>query len=150
MAALALTATAGCNKSDGPATVKAAGQVTHKGQPVEGATVTFVPPSGKGAAVGMTDAAGRFRLMASGRDGALPGAYKVTVTKTDAAAAAAPQATDAEAMRKADMQGMGAAAKADAKPKDLLPGKYSAIDQTPLTAEVPEGGKTDFAFDLAD
>ena len=132
--------------------VKAGGRVNYKGQPVAGATVTFVPQSGKGAAVGLTDDSGRFRLTTSGGEGALPGAYTVTVTKTEGAAAgAAPQTTDPEALRKADMAGMKAVPPpAAAQPANLVPSKYAAADKTPLTFEVTEGGKNEFDLDLTD
>jgi hypothetical protein len=152
MAALVMTVAAGCGKTDRPGTVRAGGRATYKGQPLAGATVTFVPQSGKGAAVGMTDESGRFRLISSGSEGALPGAYKVTVTKTqEAAAGAAPQTTDLQAMQKADMVGMKAAPPpAAAQPSNLVPSKYATADKTPLTFEVTQGGKNEFDLDLVD
>jgi len=88
LTALAVTAAvvAGCGQP-GPALEEAAGSVTLDGQPIEGATVTFVPVAGtEGLCSGITDPAGRFRLttVIAGL-GALPGAaagdYAVTVTK---------------------------------------------------------------------
>jgi len=151
LAALAVAVAVGCAKTGRPGTVKAGGQVTYKGQPLAGATVTFVPQSGKGAAVGMTDASGRFSLMTSGGDGAFPGAYKVTITKTDQPEGqATPQKMDAEAMQKLDMEMMKKARSPSSQPKDLLPIKYKTADKTPLTSQVEASGKNDFQLDLAD
>lgn len=144
---LAVTIAAGCSKSGTPGTVKAGGRVTYGGQGVAGATVTFVPQSGKGAAVAMTDPSGNFQLMTAGSLGALPGSYKVTVTKTQESGGAAP-ANDPEAARKADMAGLKPAAAQAAAPKNALPEKYAAPDKTPLTFEVKSSGKNDFQLEL--
>ena len=151
-AALVAAMAAGCAKQDDLGTVKAGGQVTYKGQPVTGAVVTFVPQSGKGAAVAVSDGAGRFRLMTSATSGAVPGVYKVTVTKAREVAtdSAAQAANDLEAKKKADMAGLKAAPDPASPPQSLLPEKYAAADKTPLTFEVQASGQNDFQLDLAD
>jgi len=143
---------AGCGKSVRSGAAKASGRVTYKGQPLADATVTLVPQSGKGAgAAGLTDESGRFRLTTSGGEGAFPGAYKVTVTKTEeAAASAAPKTADIEALQKADLQGLKGAPKSASPPKSLVPSKYTTAAKTPLSCEVTQGGKNEFDFDLAD
>jgi len=35
-------------------------------------------------------------------------------------------------------------------PKSLAPSKYATADKTPLSYDVPQGGKTDFEIDLTD
>ena len=68
-----------------PATVDAGGTVTYNGQPLEGATVAFLPktPTDPGAS-GRTDAAGKFKLTAfAPGDGAVPGSYLVTISKVE-------------------------------------------------------------------
>lgn len=83
----------GCSKGPSrPKTYPVSGTVTLNGQPVDGATVVFVPkapstggttnPQGPQAASGETDAQGRYSLgtFAKG-DGAIPGEYLVKVFK---------------------------------------------------------------------
>src|SRR5258708_5235562 len=97
----------GCGGAKPPAlnTVPVTGTVTHNGQPLEGATVTFYPAesmSGKSAG-GTTDNAGKFTLktLVGGTtmaDGAMAGEYNVTVAK-DASAEGGANA-DMEKMTK--------------------------------------------------
>jgi len=120
-----------------PATVAVSGTVTYNGQPVDGATVAFLPqkPDGTGAS-GLTDAAGKFTLTAfEPGDGAVPGSYLVTVTKTEAQGGGEVQ-ENSEATPTA--------------PKSLLPEKYGNPQVSGLTAEVKEGEKTEFVFELKD
>jgi hypothetical protein len=82
----------GCGKSAGPVvkTEKVEGVVTLDGQPVPGATVTFVPVVGSSgaSATGTTDSEGKYELTAVGAGsgaqpgaGTLPGEYNVGVRK---------------------------------------------------------------------
>src|SRR5438552_837698 len=69
---------AGCGR--GPVPVE--GIVTLDGQPVQGATVLFLPQGGQMLpAQAMTSGDGSFRLAMSGHYGAMRGEYKVLVTK---------------------------------------------------------------------
>ncbi|MHB8897999.1 MAG: carboxypeptidase-like regulatory domain-containing protein [Thermoguttaceae bacterium] len=120
-----------------PATAAVTGTVTYKGQPVEGATVAFLPevPSGTGAS-GRTDASGKFSLTAfDPNDGAVPGRYLVTVTKTA-------------------VEGSGEVQEDPNAPpvthKSLLPEKYGKPMDSGLTAEVKEGVDNQFTFELTD
>ncbi len=86
---IVLATGAGCGqKSSGPKTYPVTGTVTLRGQPVEGAMVTFRAAGGQ-SAVGTTDAAGRYLLTAgaAGR-GAVAGQYQVAIVKFKAAEAA--------------------------------------------------------------
>src|SRR5437762_8177513 len=75
--AAAVFAGAGCSGNVG---IK--GKVTLDGQPVEGASVQFVPVDGGRPAFGTTDASGVFTLSTIKQgDGTSKGEYKVTVTK---------------------------------------------------------------------
>ena len=80
---VALIMVAGCG---GIAPIPVEGLVLLDEQPLAGATVTFTP-IGKGGqpAVGLTDDGGTFKLTnADGRSGAVPGEYKVTVSRAAA------------------------------------------------------------------
>ena len=67
-----------------PRTVPASGVVTLDGKPVDGAQVVLVPTGdAKTGAFATTDPSGRFSLRAfEEKDGAIPGDYKVQVSKT--------------------------------------------------------------------
>ncbi len=62
-------------------TAPVSGIVTLDGQPLTGATITFVPTAGGGPAVGKTDVSGRYTLTTFEEGDALaPGTYSVTVS----------------------------------------------------------------------
>jgi hypothetical protein len=128
--AILLASGSGCGESGKP--IPTDGLVTLDGKPVDGATVTFHPEAKEGrAATGLTDAEGVFQLQTFAEaDGALPGAYKVTVVKTEAAAAPGP-ASGPEQMMKTMFH-------RKKKPSSLLPREYAEISRTPLRARVPE------------
>jgi hypothetical protein len=60
------------------------GRVTLRGMPAASVTLTFVPPSGKGASyAAQTDAAGCYRVIGDSRGRAVkPGSYRVSFTAT--------------------------------------------------------------------
>jgi hypothetical protein len=141
---LVVALVAGCSdgakgRTDRPDVVEASGTLTYKGTAVEGATVVLVPQEKSGyAASGLTDASGRFELSAFTPDtGAVPGKYKVTVSKVEAPpAAAGPE---------------GGHDESETPPsRDLLPAKYKDATTTDLTAEIPKDGTSDLTFDLKD
>jgi hypothetical protein len=141
----------GGGSTKGPKTFPVSGKVTQKGQPVEGAAVTFMSADGKKGALGRTDASGRYTLMSSKPgDGAQAGDYKVTVTKFKAAEAAgkSPDVIE-ESYAPPPETGPGMAAPAPAKkpagPENLLPAKYADAQSSGLTATVKEG-KNEFDF----
>jgi hypothetical protein len=149
----------------GPSYVPVNGVVTMDGKPVEGATVTFITEDGTQSASGQTDASGNFSLTAGGKEGVLPGTYKVMVIKTkptatpeeggdpaeamkhyseDAKAAAKkanappPGGMDMKSKMKMNAPGGGAAAaKPGAETRSELPSVYSAAGTTPITVKVP-------------
>ncbi len=61
------------------------GTLTLNGEPVEGATVCFVPVDGNvgAAAAGTTDASGHFTVTTGSDAGCVPADYKVTVYKIE-------------------------------------------------------------------
>ena len=74
----------GCGEKPASGTVPVTGLVMLDDKPVAGATVSFSPDAKGGrAAVGTTDASGRYTLTTKKPgDGAMPGAYTVMITKT--------------------------------------------------------------------
>ncbi len=140
----------GCNAgSDSLDTIAVSGVVTLKGSPVEGASVTFVPAGSGQSAVGLTDSAGKYALttLTSG-DGALPGQYKVIVTKYEGATDAGGGSTAAP-LPNGDMPDSYGGAAPDAEPaKNLLPAKYASPDTSGLAAEVKAGSPSTHDFAL--
>jgi hypothetical protein len=134
--AFVLLVVAGCSSSHGTASVT--GTVLYKNQPVDGATVNFLPkgegPTAK-PAHGKTDSGGHFTLSTyfgptEQPSGALPGEYTVTITKID------------------EPQGAYDPHK-DPPLKNHLPLKYSTPQQSPLTATI-KGGSNRPEFKLED
>mgnify|MGYP000914054542 CR=1 FL=1 len=118
----------GCGESlPGLATV--AGKVTVDGQPVDGATMTFMPDASnrdltQGSAT--TDNQGAYRVKSGERDGLAPGKYKVVIFKrvSESKGSTGPGLSDI-------VQG-----------KDVLPKSYGDASKTDLTIEVPPSGTT--------
>ncbi len=142
--AVMLVVLAGCQSRptdpNRPKTVPVSGTVTYKGQPVEGATITFVSTAGKRGAVATTDAAGHFTMTTfEPKDGAIPGTYQVSIQKTVLEGAPAEEAT-----------GKGGEEPPAGVAKDLLPAKYKNAATSGLTVEIKEGGTKDLKFELTD
>jgi len=116
----------GC--SDGRGTANVAGTVLYKNQPVEGATVIFHPQGDAATAKpaqGKSGSGGHFTLTTyfgptDQPAGALPGEYKVTVSKID------------------EPQGAFDPHK-DPSPKNHLPVKYMTPQQSPLKVTIQAG-----------
>jgi hypothetical protein len=86
--AAAAAATAGCTRQTGPSLARAGGIVLYDGEPLAGATVSFVPDGSKGTsgrmAIGSTGTDGRFTLRSfAPGDGAIVGFHCVTVVAMD-------------------------------------------------------------------
>jgi len=123
---VAILSLGGCSGSHG--TAKVAGTVLYKNQPVEGATVIFHPQGDATTAKpaqGKSGSGGHFTLTtyfgpAEQPAGALPGDYKVTVSKID------------------EPQGAFDPHK-DPPPKNHLPVKYMTPQKSPLAATIKPG-----------
>jgi hypothetical protein len=134
--ALAALALAGCSveKINRPAPVAVMGVVTHNGAPVEGADVVFQPAGHTWAAAGKTDASGTFTLTSfDPSDGAVPGEYKVTVSKRKVSAEGAATSDDAPRTVKQEI---------------LLPLRYADLKSSGLVASVKDGAENKFDFKL--
>ena len=126
---LAACLTAGCGAQRDPklpATVPVSGKVSLKGAPLEIGTITFHPDeNSKGnPADGRLLAGGEFALSTyQSGDGAVLGKHKVTIQ--------IPPRLDGEPPRPASL---------------FVPKEYTAVQSTPLTAEVTEKGENHFEF----
>jgi hypothetical protein len=133
-----IVSVAGCDT--GPKQYPATGTVTYDGNPVDGASVTFVSDTAP-MGIGTTDSAGKFTILTGGKPGAPLGTYKVTVTKS-AQIEGMPASPTAE-----DMKNM--AAKGPLKSKALVPAKYAIPQSTDLSVTVTEdAAKNVFPLDL--
>ncbi|AMV20881.1 hypothetical protein VT03_23465 [Planctomyces sp. SH-PL14] len=117
----------GCGKKRDPRlpqTVGVTGNVIYRDVPLEKGTITFHPQGGKGnPADGRLVEGGSFSLSTySTGDGAVLGQHKVTIQL--------PPRLDGE----------------PAGPMDTVPVEYTSVEETPLSAEVTEGGKNHFEF----
>ena len=124
------------------------GTVNSKGQPVENGTITFVPSAADGRSAAGQIEKGAYKLTTvQPNDGALPGAYKVTVV--------AKEIQDADAAKISAIAKGGQShhdatfAKAMKNAKSLVPSKYSLTDTSGLTADVKDKSNT-INFDLQD
>lgn len=136
--ALLVSVSPGCG--DGPKLVPVSGVVTLDGEPLEGATLSFVPVAGAGVSTSGTDMTGpkgNFQITYNGRAGLVPGKYKVMVSKTeDVAPKNGKEISPVFAKAKFERGLMGLT-------KETIPPQN--FDKE---VEVPEGGATDFALDF--
>lgn len=142
---------AGCGDK-GPATYPVTGVVTLDGKAVEGATVTFVGEPPENSAATTTKADGKYELATfEAGDGALPGPYKIMVTKIDRGAEVSPYDVPddgtqpveqtAEAISEAYSKGYTGPPRAGWKPPKVtneLPIKYASVATSGLTFTVEE------------
>ncbi|MHB0957176.1 MAG: carboxypeptidase-like regulatory domain-containing protein [Pirellulaceae bacterium] len=142
----ALIALSGCG---GSGQVPVTGTVTLDGAPLEGAAVFFVPvvddtqPQSKQTrANGQTDASGNFTLGTVAGPGAVPGSYKVGVSKLPGSSAEATKGEEPKGAPPGTMLSGPPAPggqKTAAAPKDLVPAKYVNPDTSEITVEVKSG-----------
>ncbi len=127
------------SKANRPQTAIAKGVVTYAGKPLDDALIIFVPESNEGtAASAVTDSSGGFSMMAfPPEDGAVPGKYKVTVSKMIEPPVAI-----------IDESAHDAPPPKASKPRSLIPLKYSQPHTSNLTAEVPQKGAETLQIDL--
>jgi hypothetical protein len=133
-----LLASLGCGSPGGhlPKTVPAKGVVTLDGKPVEGAQVVLVPAAaGTTGAYGTTDGSGRFSLRAyEEKDGAIPGDYKVQVSKT------------------VEVKLTGAKGSLDGgdpvRFEYGVPARYTGVNTSGLTVSIPDAGVSDIQLTL--
>lgn len=142
---LAIGASLGCSggsKGGNPNGRPASGTVMYKGNPVEGATVSFI--STTSAAYGQTDAQGKFKLRAADGENVALGDYQVTVVKKEQLPVAAEPSSPEEYVPPDPN------APPPPEPKDLLPAKYATQQTTPLKETVKADGPNEFTINLED
>lgn len=143
----------GCGHQDEiPGLVRVSGTVKLADTPVEGATVTFQPDGQARSASGLTDKNGLYKLTTlNPGDGALPGSYKVTISKVEDTDPA--HHVSAEDFAKGVASGKGPPApprnskKKNEGLKYHVPEKYMTADKSKLTAQVDDQNRK-FDFNL--
>jgi hypothetical protein len=141
--ALAVTLCLGCGSRQvenpkWPARFPVTGTVTYKGNPVEGADVTFMSVDKNSTGTGKTDSAGKFSLSTYTQDdGVVSGSHMVTIRRVDVVDNT-PKDVDVSAGGKATPP----------KITWIVPEKYSISGKSGLSADVSESAKNDFTFDL--
>jgi hypothetical protein len=134
--------TVGCAPSNPLGAVPVTGKVTYKGQPVEGATVSFIPGGDARPATAITTTSGAYRLMTLDTPGAMPGPYTVVVRKTEMPPESAQGVSMEDAVKLNN--------RPPPPPKELLPAKYGDATKSPLKFEVKKDLKNTFDLPLAE
>ena len=122
-------AAGGCSGQKGGANVT--GSVTMGGQPQEGARVTFIPMDSKSDVPpqgGATQADGKFTFKMP------PGKYKVTVAKWVDKSGNVPGESEDPTQDFTQLLESGMLTQ-------VVPAQYASPETTPLSAEIPAGGK---------
>jgi hypothetical protein len=120
----------GCGGEDVPETAEVTGVVLYKGQPVEGAVVTFTPQEGN-PGTGRTGPEGRFVLTTyNAEDGAVPGTHTVTV-----------QLFPEGGLPGMEVESTGGVG---------IPKKYAEPGSSPLSREVVADEENEFTLELED
>lgn len=134
----------GCSKSSKFDLAPVAGTVTLDGQPLADADVTFFyqgsSAPGYRISTGKTDPAGKYELKAGAKPGAVPGDFKVTVSRIVSKDGATVNLDEGMDMTQLEMQGLA---------KQSLPEKYSDYEKTELSAKVEKGKSDGYDFPLA-
>lgn len=155
-AVLVICLVAGCTggAKDTPETVPVGGAVMYNGEPVAGATVSFMAESAPRAATGVTNAQGEFQLSTFGvNDGAVPGVHTITVTKIEGGTAAPATSTPLTNDPTGNIQSYVQTVNAGKKGKgsdSVLPQKYGSHTTTPLKETVTVEGPNQFPLQLTD
>lgn len=147
MLVLCLPLTAGCGGgASGPPLAKVTGVVTLDGNPVEGATISFVPKGEGAMSLALTDPEGKFAMRtAAGKEGAVVGDHTITVSLSVTTGGGATGSAD----DLAPPQSFEGGAPAEApKTLFLVPEKYGSPTTSGLTVTVPSGGLSDYAVEL--
>ncbi len=127
----------GCGEAgpDYPDTAAVTVTVTQAGQPLEGATVSFISPDSEHTGSGMSDASGNVVVTSFEQgDGLVPGNYKVTVRKSETVSTPNPDDPNAPPISEKKVWHVAE--------------KYSLLSSTPFEAAVALDGDNSFTFDV--
>ena len=135
---------AGCHSKRLDGLVPGAGTLTFNGDPVENATIIFVPKNRTAngrSATGMTNPQGKFTLMTlDPGDGLAPGDYHVTVTKVK---------TEGGPSEQLLLESFGTYAGPDDRTITyLIPEHYGKIGESGLEVSIPPKGNKEILLDL--
>ena len=119
--------------------VSVSGMVTLDGDPCETAAVTFYNIETEEAVSGLTNAEGKYRVMAE------PGDYKVAISKYEGQDKN-KEMTDDELAENLMAEFENDVRDSAAEGKELIPERFSDIAKTSLTFTVPSGGADDANF----
>lgn len=135
-----------------PEIAPVSGRVTYKGQPVEGAKVTFRTEGSPRVGTGITNANGEYELTTfDTNDGAVVGEHRVTIAKFEQEVdSAESEGYDPENPGATYSQQMMSAASGKDKLESQLPAKYADPATTPLTRTVVAGEDNVFNFEIED
>lgn len=140
-----------CGCSAPPADLaKATGVVTLDGEPIPDAKIMFHPVAGGArTSYGTTNEKGEFKASTFGMyDGALVGHHQVTITKVDTSAQAKVDPKQGYMGGGYDQMMSPKALAQNAKPKFVIPGKYSVKETSGIEVDVVKGEPNNFPFDL--
>lgn len=142
MAVVVLGGCSGGGSGSGrPAVVPVKVQVTYKGQPLVGATVTMTNTAANSSGIGTTGADGSCSLTTfNPGDGVVPGSQVVAIRKVEVIDRSKPGVD------------YGATNETPPPPEERwhTPRRYADAVKSGLTAEVTAGGKNTFVFELKD
>jgi len=131
------------------------GTVTYKGKAVNGAMVTFQLGEGKENAIGTTDSNGQYELsMFQPKDGAIPGQYRVAVSKLPPTeVASTPSTPPPGQLASGDLSESYApptqsSSASKSKAKSEIPDLYANDQASGLLATVSAAGPNKFDFEL--
>jgi hypothetical protein len=134
MAALPLGCGGGQPTGEWQTTVRAAGVLTHQGQPLAHYQVNFVPEPPARAAMGVTNETGEFTLGTNKPgDGAPAGKHQVSVVYVG------PPGSGGDGMNDFSPP---------PPPKEKLPKKYGRTETSEITVEIPPAGSRELKVEL--
>ncbi|MCA9127016.1 MAG: carboxypeptidase regulatory-like domain-containing protein [Planctomycetales bacterium] len=144
-----LVSLCGCGETDNlPRTVKAEGIVLLDGSPIDGASIVFAETAGEYYARGFSDDSGRFSLDAfESKRGAVPGSYKVTVSKTVTVENSVNQKQLKSMAEDAEHAATGGE-DANVSWVNDLPPKYANFTTSGIEVTIPEDGTEQIKIEL--
>lgn len=141
--AISFTTFAGCADGGMPGLYPVTGKLTYEGEPVDGATISFVGRGTERPATAISKSDGTYDLFMLDSRGAMPGNYNVVVTKMEAPPESANKVAgfDADGKDLSMEQSAANVGKPIPQAKQLLPAKYGNQSTTPLIFEVKNSEK---------